>query len=373
MLELIVNKGPISRAEIAKQMAMSPTSASRIVASLLDEELIKEVHLSQGEEVGRKATYFVPNEHAVFSVGVEIDIGIIRVGLMNLVGDLFVDHSFKTETDEIEKVVEFIERTVSNLILEANISSDRVIGVCVGLPGLIDNELGIVELSAQFNWKQVSLQQMIADKLPYNIYIDNELKLKALAEYVSTSLSYENVVMIGFGNGVGSALITNGEIYRGKDNVSGEIGHMTLDPYGVHCTCGNFGCLQTYIAVDFLLDEASRTRPIKNMDELVESYKQGDRLAVNIIEKAATYAAIAINNVVCAYNPDAVFLSGCLIEDYPEIRALVIEKHLNSTSFPEARSFELQVTQLKGNGVVQGAALSVQRKFIKNLYFKDGA
>ncbi|KON66670.1 hypothetical protein AKG34_25410 [Peribacillus butanolivorans] len=372
VLEYIIQNGPISRAEIAKHMAMSPTSASRIVASLQGEQLIKEVYLHT-DEVGRKATYFMANEHSVIFVGIEIDVGVVRVGLMNLIGELIIVRSFQTETDHYDHVVEFIGQMVNDLIIEQNIGKDRIAGVCVGLPGLIDNEKGTVGFSAQFNWKNVPLKQILEQKLDCEVFIDNELKLKALAEYVSASLPYKNVVMLGFGKGVGSALITDGEIYRGTNNMSGEIGHMTLDPYGAYCPCGNFGCLQTYIAIDFLLDEASKSRPMDSIDELVAAYKKKEKWAVNILEKASTYAGLAIKNVVCAYNPDAVFLSGSLIEEYPEIAELVIEKHSNSTLFPESYSYELHVTQMKGIGVVKGAALSVQRKLIKNFNFKGGS
>ncbi|WP_066389007.1 ROK family transcriptional regulator [Neobacillus mesonae] len=372
VLEYIIQNGPISRAEIAKHMAMSPTSASRIVASLEEEQLIKEVYL-ETDEVGRKATYYTANEHSVVFVGVEIDVGVVRAGLMNLIGELITTRSFQTNTDHYEHVVEFIKQMVNDLIREQQIDKARIAGVCIGLPGLIDNEKGTVEFSAQFNWRNVPLKQLLEQKLDLQVFIDNELKLKALAEYVSASLPYKNVVMLGFGKGVGSALITDGEIYRGTNNMSGEIGHMTLDPYGAYCPCGNFGCLQTYIAIDFLLDEASKTQPMDSMDELAAAYHEKEKWAVNILEKAATYAGLAIKNVVCAYNPDAVFLSGSLIEDYPEIAELIIEKHSNSTWFPESYSYELLVTQMKGMGVVKGAALSVQRKLIKNLDFKGGA
>lgn len=369
VLEYIIKNGPISRAEIAKHMEMSPTSASRIVASLHEEQLIKEVYLHT-DDIGRKATYFMANEDSVISVGVEIDVGVIRIGFMNLIGELISEHSFPFNTDSYERVAEFIGQTVNELIDREAITNDRVIGICIGLPGLIDNKEGIVELSAQFNWKLASLKKILAEKLDYKLFIDNELKLKALAEYLRTSMDYKNIAMIGFGNGVGSALISDGQIYRGKDNMSGEIGHMTLDPYGVYCPCGNFGCLQTYIATDFLLNEASKTRPMKHMNELVQAYNEGENWAVNIIDKATTYAVLAINNVVCAYNPDAVFLSGSLIEDYPEIREIIIKKHSNSNFFPQSRTYELHVTELEGNGVIKGAALSVLRRFIKNLHVK---
>ncbi|WP_221565993.1 ROK family transcriptional regulator [Alkalihalobacillus sp. TS-13] len=369
VLEMILNDGPISRAEIAKRTLMSPTSASRIVASLLDEDLIREVNLIS-EGMGRKATYFIPNENSVLSIGVEIDQKDIRIGFMNFVGKLIVLEHIDYEPTDPGEMVRFISNNIREIIERENITLERIVGVCVGLPGLIQNETGNIILSAQFDWKQVPLKELLQEQSGFQVFVDNELKLKALAEYnMEADPEQETMAMIGFGSGVGSALITKGEIYRGEGNFSGEIGHTIVDPYGIYCPCGNFGCLQTYIAEKFLLEEASKTMPVNSMDQLFTAYKKEEKWAVNILDKAITYAAITINNVVCMYNPDTVVLAGSLIEDYPEVTERILEKCKNQIWTPVTQTFQLRKTKTGVDGVVVGAAMSVQRHFIKTIYF----
>lgn len=368
VLDLILEQGPISRAEIAKQTSMSPTSASRIVTSLLDANLIKEEQKSS-TGVGRKAVYLAPNESSIISIGVEIDLNMIRVAFVNFIGERFINQSFHLTTSSPDKVVDFIAETIQSLVKKENVPYERIIGVCIGIPGLIENENGFIKTSAQFKWKEIPLKEMLEEKIPYTIQVENELKLKALAEHVATQSMYKTMVVIGFGSGVGSALITNGEIYRGDRNFSGEIGHTTVDPFGTYCPCGSFGCLQTYIAEGFLIDEVSKTRPIQSVEEIVLEYEHGQKWAVNILDKASTYAAIAINNVVCTYNPEAIILSGSLIEKHPVIRNLIIEKYQTNVWPPLANSFDLKLTKTKDKGVVMGAALSLQQNFIKDINF----
>ncbi|MYL59345.1 ROK family protein [Virgibacillus halodenitrificans] len=367
VLELILTNGPISRAEIAKQTKMSPTSASRIVGSLLESGLIREVNLSN-EGIGRKATYLMPDENSVISVGVELNQHTIHVGFMNFVGELIIQekHDY-TVTDPVE-TVQFISGKIQSLMQHQGFQKDQIAGVCIGLPGLIEKDKGLVKLSAQFDWKNVLLKEMFEKETGLSVSIDNELKLKALAEYVVyPSPEEKHMAMIGLGAGVGSALVTDGEIYRGEGNFSGEIGHTVVDPYGMSCPCGNFGCLQTYIAEKFLLDEASKTKVVSSLQELVEEADKGEKWARNILDKAVTYAAITINNVVCVFNPDSVVLAGTLIEDHPRIREQILAKCEEQIWTPVVGSFALRTTKLGAEGVVVGAAMSIQKEFIKNL------
>ncbi|WEG19215.1 ROK family transcriptional regulator (plasmid) [Alkalihalophilus pseudofirmus] len=213
VLSLILNEKPISRADIAKQTEMSPTSASRIVASLLEMDLIKEINIAN-TGVGRKANYFIPNENAVFSFGIEIDKELIRIGLMNFIGELVSQKTYIHKNGDPMKTINFIAEEITQIINVNSLDKSRIAGICVGLPGVISHDLGYVELSAQLEWKNINLSTLLQEKINLPVYADNELKLKALSEYDKMADStIESMVMLGFGSGVGSALINKGEIF----------------------------------------------------------------------------------------------------------------------------------------------------------------
>lgn len=370
VLDLILERGPISRAEIAKQTSMSPTSASRIVASLSESNLIREVHTTD-QTVGRRANYYVLNEEEVISIGVEIDQHSVRIGFMNFAGKLIALHYYAYDPVKPEEAARFLTTNIQNIIERSSIDHTKIAGIGVGLPGLIESDTGIVKLSAQLNWQEVSFAKLLAEQTGYEVWIDNELNLTALGEYGLISEEVESInhlTMIGFGSGVGSALISKGAIYRGEGNFSGEIGHTIVDPYGIYCPCGNYGCLQTYIAEESLLNEASKIKPIQTMDELLDYYHDGAKWAVNIIDKLITYAAITVNNAVCIYNPEVVVLAGKLIEKYPELREKIIRKCRDQIWSPVADTFKLRVTEIGVNGVVIGGALKVRSQFITQIH-----
>jgi len=372
VLNIILKEGPISRADIARLTDMSPTSASRIVASLCESELIKEISIID-KDIGRKGNYYIPNESAILSFGVEIDKELIRIGLMDFVGEFILQKTYVYDNSDPVETINFIAEEIKHIIQVNELEKACIAGICVGLPGVIEHTTGHVELSAQLKWKGLKLSELLSDKVSLSVYADNELKLKGFSEYLEIGEpAIENMVILGFGSGVGSALISKGEIYRGKANFSGEIGHTIVDPFGVYCPCGNFGCLQTYIAEPFLLAEASKRKKVASIQELVNEAENGEDWAEKILSKAVTYAAVAINNTVCTFNPDVIVLAGSLIENHPFIREQIIERYKSMIWPPAIKTFEVRITETKNFGVVMGAAKSVQQIFIKNIDFEKG-
>ncbi|WP_279345669.1 ROK family protein, partial [Salmonella enterica] len=142
----------------------------------------------------------------------------------------------RSSGDTPEATVARIADIIEELILECDIDRRRIVGIGVGLPGIIDVEAGIVNFSVQLGWKNVQLAERLKELTGLQAVVDNELKVKALAERLKGSAYGSNrTVLLGFGNGVGSALILEGEIYRGVTNSAGEIGHTTVDPEGMMC------------------------------------------------------------------------------------------------------------------------------------------
>ncbi|MEN1938530.1 ROK family transcriptional regulator [Paenibacillus sp. 102] len=366
VLDIIKHKSPISRADIAKITRMSPTSISRIVSELDQQGLVRETELVTSG-VGRKAVLLDICKDALYTIGVGIDTTIVKVGIVNFAGELIASGLLERQPDEsYEETLRIISCHIEELIQQAGVSREKIIGLGVGLPGLIDHKNGMVLLSAQLGWKQVQISKRIQELTGFKVIIDNELKMKTLAEYLcGAAKGSKKATLIGFGTGVGSALIINGEIYRGETNSAGEIGHTVVDPNGNVCECGKIGCLQTYIAENALLSESRKVKNISNTNELFEAMRNGEPWAVNIIERAGTYIAITISNVLCLYNPETVILSGNLIENYPEMQQLVSQKCNVFIWEPLKSTFKITFSQLGEQGVMIGAAIQARKEFLE--------
>jgi predicted NBD/HSP70 family sugar kinase len=365
VFEIIKNQPPISRASIAKQTGMSATTIGRIVGELTEQGYILESEqVSAG--LGRKSTLLGLIDASVLSIGIELDRHKISVGVVDLQGKAvcsevhghFPDERFETTMMRIGKIV-------GDLLRKGGIDPARVVGIGVGLPGIVNNETGIVVFSVQMGWKNVRLAELLKDLTGFEVAVDNELKVKALAEHLKGSAIGSNrTALIGFGNGVGSSLIIDGEIYRGDMNSAGEIGHTTIDPNGMLCECGKAGCLQTYVNISSLLLEASKIRQVHTIEELFEAKKAGEQWAVHLVDRALMYMSITVNNIVCMYNPDSVILSGELVDKFPDIYEEV--KELCSTTLvwePLRESYRFLRSELNEQGVLIGSGLLAQTRF----------
>jgi predicted NBD/HSP70 family sugar kinase len=366
VFELIRKHSPLSRAEIARLTGMSPTTVSRIVSELYQQDFMREIEQAT-TGVGRKAVMLHVNPGSVLSVGVEIDRSGIRIGIVDLDGK--VVHSTQVTRDSRETPEATLERIASaieELILAEDIDRRKVVGIGVGLPGIVDYAGGSVVLSAQLGWKQTDIARELRRLTGFEVAVDNELKVRALAEHqYGSARGSSRSVLIGFGSGVGSSLIIDGEIYRGETNSAGEIGHTVVDPGGLLCECGKVGCLQTYIAEASLVEQANKIKPIGSLEELFQARKDGEYWAASIVDRAMTFVAVTVSNIACVYNPDTVILTGKLVESFPEVRDFISDKCMDQFVWEPLRgTFQIVYSALESDGVVIGSGILAQNLFL---------
>lgn len=365
VLDLIKNQSPISRMEIAKITGMSPTSITRIVSELQLQGFVKETDLVTSG-VGRRAALLDVCSDILYTIGVEIDKFIIKVGIVNYVGEIVASQNIsKDELESYKETLEKINASISWLIEEQQIHSERIIGIGVGLPGSIDYKNGIVKVSDQLKWKNVNLAKDLRQLTQFAVQIDNELKMKIEAEkFKGMAIDSQNAVLVGIGSGIGTAILLNGEIYRGESNNAGEIAHTVIDPNGNYCSCGKIGCLATYISEGAILLDSRKVKKIDSINDVFAAYRNGESWAINIMDRTATYIALAISNILCHYNPEVIILSGNTIEKLPEIKKAIEQKSELYIWEPLKEKVRITYSKLSESGVLLGAALRVQNTML---------
>ncbi|MGG1662387.1 ROK family protein [Brevibacillus sp. NRS-1366] len=363
ILDIIKKQRPISRAEITKITRMSATSIGRFVSELCEEGVIRETDLTSSG-VGRKAIMLDIEPGAIYTIGVDIEKKRINFGIMDFSETVTVHHRVDHQAQKSTpgETADLICREIRGMIEGQGIPYEKVIGVGIGVPGVINYEQGIVQLSTTLGWKDVEFASLVEKELQIKTVMDNDLKVKILSEYLYGSAKGSNkTALIGIGTGIGSALIINGEVFRGGSNSAGELGHTTLDPNGNLCECGKRGCLQTYVDENSLILEARRVSDVSDVREVFAAARNNERWAKEIVSRTALYIGITINNIACMYNPDTVILSGDLVENYREIVDLVEEHSEQVIWEPFKGKFKVIPSELRGDAIVMGAgALAMQ-------------
>ena len=174
--------------------------------------------------------------------------------------------------------------------------SGRFVGVGIGVPGIIDMETGMMRKSANLpGWSDYPVRDEIERRLGARVFIENDANVAALGEkWLGAARDVENMAMVTLGTGIGGAIILNGKIFYGMNGMAGEFGHVTVEPNGVSCGCGNHGCAERY---------ASATAVVRMAREAIES-GQAPELA-KAASSDAEFSAKSIYNLALQGNEDA--------------------------------------------------------------------
>jgi len=263
------------------------------------------------------------NKH---SIGIDIGGTNVTVALVTKKGKIVKKIKFPTRVEEgktkiIKRIVKALDKVMKGL------GSNSIEGIGIGAAGDIDQDRGIVRFSPNLFWKNVPLVRLIKKKFNLKVVLDNDANAAAWGTYIlETKRKAKNLLCITLGTGVGGGLIINGKIYHGASGSAGEIGHMTVNPQGQKCNCGNYGCLETYVGSAYIVRKAIKEirkgerSLIKklaggNLQSITSQTIQtaalkGDKLARRIWKEAGEYLGITLSGVINLLNPGVVVFGG---------------------------------------------------------------
>lgn len=174
--------------------------------------------------------------------------------------------------------------------------SGRFMGAGIGVPGIIDVPAGIMRKSANLpGWKEYPVRDVIEKRLKTHVHLDNDANVAAVGEkWMGAGRDVDNMAMLTLGTGIGGAIILNGKLFYGMSGMAGEFGHITVEPQGVLCGCGNRGCSERY---------ASASGVVRMAREAVDSGKApGLAKAFNADPE---FSARSVYNLAIQGDPDA--------------------------------------------------------------------
>jgi len=317
VLNTIRTHGLISRKDIALKTGLSAATITGITAELKKEDLIleKEMGVSSG---GRRPIMLALNKNGRYIIGAKLSIDHITIVLTDLEATVLIMRTIPLSSHELKPTIHTLSKAISNLIKESKINGQKLLGVGLGLAGIIDADHCILRQSPIYGWRNVPLGSMLQEYLDIPVYIDNDVNTFTLTErWFGLGSAVENFIVVTVGRGVGLGIMINGNLYHGACGGAGEFGHTVIDPEGLRCTCGNRGCLETYVSDPSLLRQATEAyqngelpEPVNSVEQLVKLAKQENAVVLKILEKAGNYLGIGIANLLNLFNPELIIISG---------------------------------------------------------------
>ena len=258
-------------------------------------------------------------------IGIDLGGTNIKAGAVTNDGRVLLRDREPTPTPSVPAaVVEAIARVVGRCVAQFQQQGQRVAGLGVGSPGTIDLDRGIVLFSPNLTgWGDVPLKAMTEEKLGLPCALENDANAAALGEqWVGAGRGADSLVMFTLGTGIGGGIVLDDKVWHGTGGFAGEIGHMSINPDGPLCGCGNRGCIEAY---------ASATAMVRRMREAIERGQKstlahkggqfssrdiyqaalaGDAAARENFEATARYLGVAVSNILHILNPAVIVLSG---------------------------------------------------------------
>ena len=382
VFDLIRRKGPISRAEIARTIGLSIPTVMKITEEFSHKQFVQDV--GKGESSGGKRPELlelVPDSKYIIGVGVGRSK--TNVLMMNLAGEVFIREIMETGGTAVPEVwISRLIQVIENVIRESGLSRKQILGMGIGMPGILDEKSGKVLFSPDFKWENVDMLTPIRERFKMDITIENANRALAMGEYYfGAGVDSRNFLVVNLGHGIGSAIMREGEFYRGSSGSSGEIGHIILEKNGPKCNCGNLGCLEAIASgnaiardakIAVLEGNATKIMELVNEDinrieakTVFEAARLGDRLAIQITERAMQYIGIGLANYINLLDPDLIILFGGLTNAgdifLKKVKEVLRERQMKF----EGRQVKLVISQMGENGTAVGSASLVLKKFIK--------
>lgn len=346
-IQCIKECSPISRAEIASMLGLSKPTVSQLIDELINEKWVVEKGIGESSaQGGRRPIQLFFNERKAFIIGADIGGTNVKIVVCDLIGNILCETSFSTTTYLQSGLLKQMALETDRLINKKQISKEQILGMGVGIPGITQTKSGLVIEAPSLGWIQYPFIAEAKRYFDFPIYVDNDVNVAAIGEqWLGNAKNKRNVLFIAVGTGIGSGIILNNQLYRGAASAAGEMGYMVTNKDDMKREFKpifhRYGYLESVaggksIGADFTkavqkdpghaLYEQARTSELVG-EEAFLSAKNGDHVAIAVINEAIEHLAYAIVNAASLLNPEIVILGGGVLHSaayiLPRIQEIV--------------------------------------------------
>ena len=322
----------LSRTRLARETGLSKATVSTLVAELCSRGLLIEEEPDLSGNVGRPSTGLRTAPRTAAGIGLEISGASLLLSIADLTGDVIarrcelVDDAAHHPDTMIEHVAAMLSQALEQLTQQGT----TVPGIVLAQPGIIDYTDNTVHYSSTLEWHDVAVADRVRNAVARRIgpgrsvpaiTLENDAKLAALATYERYAQDgVHNLLYLSGGEGIGAGIIADGHLLRGWLGLTGEVGHMPVEPEGLVCRCGRRGCWETRSGLQALTSAYPPGDTVRDettsLDERIEILRQrfdaGDTELARRLRLSQQALARALAILADVLNPQVIVLSGYL-------------------------------------------------------------
>ncbi len=340
VLRAIATHGPLSRAQLARELGLSGPTLTQATKFLFDRGLIMELEQSPSTG-GRPATLLglVANVGQVLGVKLAEDhvVGVC----VNLHSEILwkFEEPFNTRGDAaVEELTDLLRKQVKRV-------KGQLLGIGIGVPGVVSPLDSSTTDSKMLGWSNLNIGKKLSAELSTPVLLENDVNTLTITESLyGRGRDVSNFITITLGRGIGMGLVINGDLYAGSYG-AGEFGHVLAVPGGVKCECGKTGCLETLAsgpAIHAAAVAAGYIPSSTTITKLLELARKDRRVANSLFKKPAEALGIALANVINVFGPELIFISGEGVGAW-DLWQPHFQKSLNANVVSTMNKFDIEV------------------------------
>jgi glucokinase len=307
-------------------------------------------------------------------VGVDLGGTTLKAALVSASGEVAheapIDRGHKDAGESFSRLL-----TVVNELCRRGNDGGRVAGIGIGVPGLVNRKTGRIEVLPSLpELSSIDVAAAISEKTHVPVVIDNDANAAAYGELqVGAARGRGDVFYVSLGAGIGAGIVIDGKIYRGATGFAGEFGHITIDPEGIECACGNVGCLETICSGPNIVRRTrerlyrDRTSSLSRLaiprnreltaEDIAHAAKEGDEMAQVMMERTGMFLGIALAAVINLLNVEMIVMGGGVMEAGDLILKPTVKEARRRAFPPSFNSCDIVIAKLAPSAGLIGAAL----------------
>jgi predicted NBD/HSP70 family sugar kinase len=325
VLNLLRDQGRLSRARISAETGLNKATVSSLVSDLVSRGLARDGAIAREGAIGRPSQLVEIDGRVVCGVGVEVNADYVSAVALDLRDEVILERRLPMDVaaSGVEHSLDAAAKLVSEAIEAGEASGAITAGVTVTAPALVETTPGVLTFAPNLGWRHVPIADDLAARLGrpgFPIQVDNDANLGALGEYYDgAAAGTPDLVYLTGDVGVGSGVIAGGQLLRGAEGFSGEVGHMPLEPDGHLCSCGRRGCWETMVGLSALLrlattpDDPLRDPSLdleQRLAEIERRARGNDARTLDALLQIGSSLGLGASILVNVFNPRVLVLGG---------------------------------------------------------------
>ncbi|MFF1450496.1 ROK family protein [Streptomyces sp. NPDC058274] len=364
----VLSHGPLTRSEIAGRTRLSAAAVTKAVRPLIEVGYL----LEDVDEDARQSSLGRPANPVRVDGGRALFIGVKMTGdeliavLTDLTCRIWVARHVPLTSRDPQAVLTSTAALVQELLTEADGFGVRVQGLGIAVSGDVDRADGVVRYSPFLEWRDVPLAELAALTTGLPVTVDNDVRALTVAEqWFGAGVGLSDFAVVTVGAGIGCGLVVHGQVVSGAHGVSGEIGHVAIDPSGPLCHCGNRGCVEAIASDSAIVARVREVTGVQVADatEALDLAHDGDPGAREVYARAGEAIGRGIATVANLLGPERVIISGEGLAAY-DLFAEQIRDTFAAAAFGSAARCDVQTRPLPFEEWARGAAATAIQSFI---------